>query len=278
LSVDTGVNTILRGRGPRLVGALLLCAAVASSPAMAQPVLQPKLLQALGSEKVRVRIAAVVAVSKSGADNARPILEKMLQDKAAPVRAASLEGLERIGDPKAIAAIRPLVSDKSALVKKIAARALKTLEAKKKVKARAASGPIIRVDLSDVVDESGAGVDGLAAMLRADMVRIVEADGRRNWQLVKGGKKKGYGLITRIRKPKPFKQGDVEGLQVRCDMTVVRMPGKALRLSLNATAGAGVKGKLNPERKPELVKDAVKACAPSLAKDFLDYAFSRPPP
>jgi hypothetical protein len=58
-------------------------------------------------------------------------------------------------------------------------------------------------------------------------------------------------------------------------MTLVELPGKILRLTSSATAAAGVDGEIPPSMEKELATDAINACAPSLAKDFIDYAQQR---
>jgi hypothetical protein len=226
-----------------------------------------------------VRIAAVVATSKSGGSNARALLElRARTDVAAPVRAAAIEGLERIGDPASLGAVRAALKDKSALVRKLAKRARIVLEAKKKsAERRGAGGPAVVVDLSDVTDGTNGAYPDLAKRLQAAVKRAIESDTRRNWKVSTTPRKKGYGLITRVRAIEPFSQGAVNGLEVRCEMTVVKLPSKALRLSLRANAAAGVSGPLKDKSKPGLVSDGINACAPALAKDFVDYAFSRPP-
>jgi hypothetical protein len=254
----------------------MLPAAAAAAP------LSAKIADKLHADSVRVRISAVVAASKSGADNARSLLEaKLRDDKAAPVRAAAVEGLERIGDPAALAAVRKARKDKSALVRRLAERAVTVLQAKKKAGLRrspSSQGPAVPIDLSDVTDLSGGQYGDVASALRAQVKAGIESDSRRAWKVSTSPLRKGYGLITRVRAIKPFSQGGVNGLEVRCEMTVVKLPGKQLRLSLRANAAAGVQGELREQSKPGLVRDGIKACAPALAKDFVDYAFARPPP
>lgn len=277
VTIDIHVNANPRVRFAMAL-ACLLCALIAG-PAHAKKV-PAKVLSALSHSSVRVRIAAVVAVSKSGADNARQVLEKVVRtDKAAPVRAAALEGLERIGDPEALPTVQGALSDKSALVKKVARRAQAKLKAARSSRmAPTASGPAIPVDLSAVEDASGAGYPGLAALLQSEIQRNIEKNKRRDWRVSTSRLKKGYGLIARLKEVRPFSQDGVNGLESRCEMTVVKLPGKALRLSLRANAAAGVQGDLRDSSKPRIVKDGVRACAAALAGDFVEYAFSRPTP
>lgn len=259
-----------------LVLALALLCALSASAAKKVP---EKVLKALSSDDVRVRVAAVVAVSKSGADNARQILEAMLKrDESAPVRAACVEGLARIGDPLALPAVKAALDDKAALVRKVARGAIVTLEAKI---AKSYKKPVdmpVPIDLSDVRDLSNAGFPGLDKALQKRLVEEMLKDSRRHWQVSTAPLQRGYGLLAKVRSIEPFRQGDVEGLEVTCDITVVKLPDKALRLSLTATAAAGVKGKLRDSARASIAMDGIEACAPALAKDFLDYAFQRPGP
>ncbi len=282
--VDIHVNTRARRpprpwiRRSRLFLALIatLLWALAASAAKEVP---PRVLEALGSDDVRVRVAAVVAVSKSGAPNARLILEAMLKkDESAPVRAAAIEGLARVGDPLSLPVVKAAQNDKAALVRKVARKAATTLEAKVARAYKEPEGMAVPIDLSDVRDTSGSGLPGLDKALQKRLVEELLKDSRRDWQVSTAPLKKGYGLFAKVRSITPFSQGGVQGLEVTCDITVVKLPGKALRLSLTATAAAGVKGKLREAQRASIVDDGIEACAPALAKDFLDYAFQRPGP
>lgn len=237
------------------------------------------MLEALGSDDVRMRAAAVVAVSKSGADNARLILETVLKtDKSPPVRAAAAEGLARLGDPLALPALKRALNDKAALVRRVARESVAALEVKVTRAYKKPEGMAVPIDLSDVRDLSGAGVSGVDKALQRGLVEQLNKDSRRNWQVSTKPLKSGYGLLAKVRSIKPFRQGGIEGLEVTCDVTVVKLPGKALRLSLTATAAAGVKGRMRESAKASVIMDGVAACAPALAEDFLDYAFQRPGP
>lgn len=259
-----------------LVLASALLWALAASAAKTVPA---KVMRALESDDVRVRIAAVVAVSKSGAENARAILEaKLKSDESPPVRAACVEGLARIGDPLALPAVKAALEDKAALVRKVAREAVVTLEAKIATSYKKPNEMPVPVDVSDVRDLSDAGIPGLDKALQKHLVENLLRDERRNWQVSTAPLKQGYGLLVKVRSITPFAQDDIEGLEVACDITVVKLPDKALRLSLTATAAAGVRGKLKESAKASVAMDGIQACAAALAKDFLDYAFQRPGP
>lgn len=280
IHVNTRARAGARARICRVFAALALSwALLLAFSAAAASAVPPKVLEALGSDDVRVRVAAVVAVSKSGADNARLILETVARkDPAPPVRAAAIEGLERLGDPLALAAVRAALDDKAALVRKVARQAVAVLEAKTVAAYKRPGGMPVPIDLSDVRDLSGAGLPGLDKQLQSRLVEELNKDARRNWQVSTTPLKQGYGMLAKVRSITPFTQGDVSGFEITCDVTIVKLPGKALRLSLTATAAAGRKGKVNDDAKAGIASDGIDACAPALAKDFLDYAFQRPGP
>ena len=89
------------------------------------------------------------------------------------------------------------------------------------------------------------------------------------------GSPKGYGLWLRIRSIGERQEAGVSFVDVRCEMTLVALPSQALRLSSSATAGAGIEGTLTKSLTSELIVDGIKACAPALATDFIDYARAR---
>lgn len=258
---------------------MLACALLWALGASAEKRVPAKVLKALQSDDVRVRVAAVVAVSKSGAEDARQTLERQLKhDASPPVRAACVEGLARVGDPLALPAVKAALDDKAALVRRVAREAVTTLEGKIAKSYKKPDGMPVPVDVSDVRDLSGAGLPGLDKALQKHLVEELLKDERRHWQVSTAPLKQGYGLLAKVRSVTPFSQGNVEGLEVACDITVVKLPDKALRLSLTATAAAGVRGKLKENAKAGVIQDGIAACGNALAKDFLDYAFQRPGP
>lgn len=266
-------------RALALAGIVVLLSAGRS----AAEAIPPKVLAALESRSVRVRVTAVVAVSKSQDPNARVILEGMLKDEAEPVRAAALEGLQRVLDPASLPAVKALEKDKSALVRRLAGETTALLEARRRALARAkqkqpgapATGKAVVVELGPARDMSSRAPAGALDSLRGLVSYAVRTDRRRAVQVESAGVDKGYGLMLAIRSIEPFSQGAANGLEVRCELTVVELPSKALRLSLAATAAAGVEGALDPETEKSLVADAVQACAPALGKDFSDWLAKR---
>lgn len=222
-----------------------------------------KLKDALGSSSTKVRIIAAASVAKSGDAEARGLLEKLLRDPEATVRAAAVDGLAAIKDPGALPALRALKNDPDDAVRAIVGRGLLTLEAL-----------VIHVDIGDVEDLSGGSVPGVLPLLQNG----VEAELRSalpGFSIQRGGVVKGYGLLLKIRSIKRSKQDGNGILEIKCDMTLVELPGKILRLTSSATAGAGVDGDIPKAMEKELATDAINACAPALAKDFIDYAQQR---
>lgn len=275
----------------RLALLLLLPAALAAAPVRAD--LPPKVLVALEDKRVRVRITAVVAVSKSGDKRARRILEGMLGDPDDGVRAAAAEGLERLGDPAARPALEKLRKDKSPLVRKMVDRALAALAAPAPdalaepsaaapdeagvapAPAAVPAGPRVTVEVTAVQDLSGALPEDVKRLLHDEVKAAIGKSPRIQATVVEKGATEGYALQLRVRSVKEAKQGEVSLLEVRCEMTLLALPQNALRLSSRATAGAGVEGSLHDALRAELLRDGVKACAPELAQDFVDYAATR---
>ncbi|MFZ9888216.1 MAG: HEAT repeat domain-containing protein [Myxococcota bacterium] len=247
----------------------------------------PKVLNALRADDDRVRVAAVVALTKSRADNARQLLEAVAAgDPAAVVRAAAVEGLGRLGDPLALPAARAALDDEAELVQRAARKVIVVLERAAKQHPRRGRDPgadgsttpqglSVTVDVSNVEDLSSAGIPGLAARLQQRLLEELKRDRRRPWDVQSSPQTSGYGLLARNRSVTPFQDEGMEGLEVHCDVTVVQLPSKSIRLSLRAAAAAGVDGELGDDMRSSLAADGVDACAPALAKDFLDYAVER---
>jgi hypothetical protein len=267
---------VLRSSVKVLAATSLVLAVFFSSAGLAAPV-PSKLRAALKSSSSRVRIAAVVAVSKSGADDARPLVESMLEDSEDIVRAAAVEGLERLKDPAALPAVEKLLKDKSDLIRKVARRAWRLLKVEQKKKAKPTPAPTggLVVDVGDVRNSTGKSLNGAEARLREKITNALRADGRKAFDIRNGGVTKGYGLLLKLKGLVPFEQDNVRGVQIDCDMTVVELPGKSLRMNSSASTGAGTTGKLTPKREAALVLDAIDACAPELARDFVDYVLKR---
>jgi hypothetical protein len=258
---------------------LLLCSL---SFAAAAEGLSIKVLMGLESDSARVRVASVVAVQKSGDKKARRILEGMLGDKDKRVRAAAAEALGKLGDPQARAALEEASKDKEKIVRRAVDIALKALAAAAapddQLKAPAPArptGPAVTVDIPVAEDLSGAGSGEHLRLLRQQVIAALRDNAKIPVDVHMGGAKKGYGLWLRIRSIGERKDGPATFVDVRCEMTLVALPSQALRLSSSATAGAGIEGALSPSLKGELIVDGIKACAPALAADFVDYAHSR---
>ncbi len=243
----------------RAASVLLLAIVVLTSTSAAAAVPQ-KLKEGLASSSTKVRIIAIAGISKTGDAEARVLLEPLLTDAEASVRAAAVDGLANIKDPAALPALRWLQADPDPAVRKVVGRALATLEAL-----------VINVDIGDVEDLSDSGIPGLVALLQGGVEKELQTS-MPTLGVKRGGVVKGYGLLLKIRSVKRSKQGGSGVLEIKCDMTLIELPGKILRLSSSATAGAGVDGDIPPSMEKELAQDAINACAPSLAKDFIEFA------
>ena len=226
-----------------------------------------KVKAALDSRSSRVRIAAIAAISKSKAIDAQGLIETKLKDDTATVRAAAVEALARIGNSKSIALVKQMRTDKSKLVKKIVEQSLVILEAKQ----RSAKSPRVKVRVFDVLNTTGLDLGDAEKQFRTLVDGALNNETRRRFELQDDAKSKGYGLMLKISAMKPFAQDAVKGVQVDCEVTVVELPSKNLRMNSRATTGAGIEGDLSDKMKVELTGDAISACAPALVEDFVDF-------
>ena len=227
----------------------------------------PKLIQGLASNSVKVRIIAVAAIAKTGDPTASPLLRAMLEDQAPTVRAAAVDGLVTLKDAGALALVEAMAGDPDKAVQAVVGRAIKAL-----------NGMVLFIDSGDVADISGRNFPNVATRLQAgfeaELRKILPAD----VVVQRGNVTKGYGALLKVRSAKNGADAAGNGyLEITCDMTLVELPGKILRLSSKASAAAGVEGKLPPGMEAELANDGIDACAPSLAKDFADYVEQRRP-
>jgi len=235
-----------------------------------------KVLESLEDKRPKVRIVAVAAVAKSGDKNARRILQGMLGDKSEQVRAAAARGLGQVGDPKALRALQLAVDeDKSKLVRREAKAALALLQKAKPKSAAAGQGGAVSVVVFPVDDVANTGRPELKTRLHDGVKAAIGASKKRQWAFTDDEKQKGYGVMLRIRSITEGKQGDVSLVEVKCEMTLVAMPSRALRVAASASAALGIEGALDPAMKDELVGDGIDACAPALVEDFLGYVLNR---
>lgn len=246
-----------------LVGvAALLAVFMGSGPAHAE--ISQKLKDALVSSSPKVRIVAVSGVAKTKDPQARILLESMLKDPDAAVRAAVVEGLGRVGDPAAVPALQALSSDGDATVQAVLKRVLPGLEAQR-----------INIYLAGAEDFSGKGGAG-AAKLFAETKKALEKKLGPGFVIHDDKTKKGYGANPlAIRSVGQHQEDGNSFVDVKCELTLVEMPGNILRAALSSTASAGVGGKISAKLEQELVGDAVNACAPELADDFASYVKER---
>jgi hypothetical protein len=251
--------------GERVKRALLLALVVVFTSFAARADIPQKLKDGLQASSTKVRIVAISGIAKSDDPSARGLLEPMLADSDAAVRAAAVEGLGRVGDPAALKALERLRSENDDTVKKVLARVVPLLEALR-----------VQVDVGELQDITKGQVPGLIEELQAKVKVALEKELGGQVLVKKGDVTKGYGFIIGLRYIKKYKDGANSILEVKCEGTIVEIPGKILRLSTNATAGAGLENQEIPKSmEAELARDGINACAESLAKDFADYARQR---
>jgi hypothetical protein len=223
-----------------------------------------KVRDGLTSPKPKVRIVAIAAVGKSKDPEARRLLEPLLADEDGAVRAAVVDAIGNLADPSALKSLEKVRDDKDPTVQAVLARVVPALEAMR-----------INLDIGEVIDLTNNAYPGLVTRLQDKTEAALTSELGARASVKRGGVDKGYGLVLTIRYAKQVKDGPNTLLEVKCEMTLIELPGKILRLSSNATAAAGVAGALPKSMEAELARDAVDACAPSLAKDFADYARQR---
>ena len=251
----------LRWRGPVLMCLLVVTLTAGTADARGIP---ERLKAGLSSSSPKVRVLSVAGVARSKDRGARALLEPLLADPDPMVRSAVLDALAAIGDPIALAAIEKQPVEADARVAAVRQQALERLRARQ-----------VLLDTSDLQDLSGAAPPGLLDALREGVEEEIRVHGGPGFVLKRGGVDKGWGLLIRLRSVKQIMRDGSGQVELKCELTVVELPGKILRLSSSASAAAGVEGPIPKGMAPELARDGINACAPALAKDFLEFHAKR---
>ncbi|OGQ18664.1 MAG: hypothetical protein A2138_18060 [Deltaproteobacteria bacterium RBG_16_71_12] len=240
--------------------AVALIGALIGAPAT-RAELPKKLLDGLASSSAKVRIVAVSNVARSKDPQARTLIEPLLADEDPAVRAAAIEGLGRVADPAALAALKRVAADQDETVQAVLKRVVPALEAL-----------VIAIYVGEAKDLSGGAFPGLADKLRKDIKSALVAKLGPGFVLIDDPTKKSYGATPiNIRSITRSKDGRTSFLEVKCELTLVEMPGNMLRAALSSSAAVGVEGEISKRLEPELANDAVTACAPEVASDFVAY-------
>lgn len=241
-----------------IFGAFFAALACSSPAAAAVP---KRLKDGLSSSSVKVRVIAVAAVARTKDPTAATLLRPMLADPEPAVRAAAVDGLTLLQDLASAGAIEQLKDDPDSAVRAVVGRAIQKF-----------ADAFLQVDTGDLSGKASPELlERLQSTFETELKRLAQGVVTK-----RGGVKKGLGAMLKIRSITKGSDGGNEFLEVKCDLTLVELPGKILRVSSTATAAAGVEGKIPAKMEPELARDGIDACAPSLAKDFADYVKSRP--
>lgn len=227
------------------------------------------------SPKAPATVKDVLAASTVKGPAGTAALLKYLEAPAATVRKVAASRLGERGDVSADAALAKVaIKDKSAAVREAAKRARGQLRAASKAVKKKV---VVEVPAAGALDDNIplAATEQLTRLVRA----AVKSDPRRAFVVKeKANKEPGYSLLLSIRSATDGKQGNVSLVEARCELTLLALPSRSLRLSSSASAAAGMEGDLSPAERDELLQDAVGACAPALAADFIDYVVARPSP
>lgn len=259
LTFDTRVKRVWDALASALLLGVWVTALLAAGGARAE--LPKKLLDGLASSSTKVRIVAVSSVARSKDPQARKLIEPLLTDSDPAVRAAVVEGLGRIGDPAALAALKGIAADQDGTVQSVLKRVVPALEAL-----------VISVYLGEAKDLSGSPLIGLADKLRREVKAALVAKLGAGYTMIEDPTKKSYGASPlNIRSVTRSKDGKTSFLEVKCELTLVEMPGNILRAALSSTAAVGVEGEISKKLEAELANDAIVACAPEVASDFAAY-------
>lgn len=260
---DTGVKRVRAAAARALCTAslpLVLAAMVCGAQA-ARADLPKKLLDGLSASSSKVRIVAVSNVARSKDPAARRLIEPLLADSDPAVRAAVIDGLGRIADPAALTALQTIRADEDPTVQQVLKRVVPALEAL-----------VINIYVGAAKDLSGTTIPGLADKLRRDITTALVAKLGPGFVMIEDPAKKSYGAAPiNIRSVTRSKDGKTSFLEVKCELTLVEMPGSILRAALSSTASVGVDGEISKKLEVELANDAVTACAPEVASDFAAY-------
>jgi hypothetical protein len=256
------VNLRRRGACARLRA--LLVAAVALAAGDVDAAVPQRLKDALRSPSAKVRIIAIGGIARTGDPEARGLLAGMLVDAEPTVRAATVDGLVALKDAASLPLLAGVMNDPDPAVRAVAQRAQKALQAL-----------VVLVDTSDVEDLSDKSVPGLLPLLHDGFEKAFREQAPSGVVAQRGGVEKGYAVIVKLRALRRGVQDGNGYLEAKCDVTVVEMPGKILRLASSATAAAGVEGALPKGMEHELASDAINACAPALAKDVVEFLAKR---
>jgi hypothetical protein len=242
----------------------LVLAAVSFGSAPAHAEVGKKLKEGLAASSPKVRIVAAAGVAKTKDPEARTLLEPLLKDGDAAVRAAVVDALGKLGDPGAIPALEAVSKDGDETVQSVLKRVLPELKSSR-----------VMVFIGKGEDYSG-GKQPLGEMLRKKTRDALTQRLGAGFALHEDASLKSYGASPiAVRSVVKRTEGTITFVDVKCELTLVEMPGNILRAALSTTASVGVDGKVNEKIEAELARDGVNECASSLGSDFVSYVRER---
>lgn len=190
----------------------------------------------------RVRVAAALALGKSGNSGARPALENALTDSNASVRAAAAAALGTLGDASAVSALEAASKrEQTGSVKTALDGAIKKLSS-----ARSSGKAKYLVALGSIENKSGVGAPQITSLLKSSArsrvaqvagVEVVD-EGSDAGAL---GKRRGLpafaldGKLTQLAKSQ---EGSEVGYSARVEFVVRKVPEQALKGTIRGNAKA----------------------------------------
>jgi hypothetical protein len=227
------------------------------------------------ADDFRLRVAAALALGKSKHPNARPALEKALDDSHPAVRASAAVGLGLLGDPGAVAALRTAAGKESAA--NVKSQIQSTIQRLSVASSASPSVPTkFLVVLSRLDNRSGINDSGVvsafktAARSRVAQVPGVEllADGTDVGTASKSRRLPAFALDGSLTQLTKASAGSDVAYAAKVTFVIRRMPGQTLKGTISGAAQAQVDARAVKKDSDlsQLQLDAVSAAIESACK------------
>ncbi len=248
------------------MSALLLAVVVLAAPS------RQRLVQLLSDPRYKIRIQAAAVLAKQGDPASRLPIEDLLDDKHDLVRAAACDALATLDDPGALPALQAVLRDENDTVRRRARLAIRLLKATRK-RAGQKDSAAAKVKIDMVTDASKAGIAGLDQALRRGL-----EEGLQEHADALGKLRRRYQLIAQVRSVERKVSAKQSKVTVKCQITVVELPRRTMRLSTQVTAAAALDGRASKGELGGLAGDVAIGAGVELIREFSDWAVKQPPP